>query len=176
MAKLVTVSIYIHFLQVSSGLHIEMCEFGYARDLNSDDYYHMGPNKETLLPVRWTAPEAIMFGQYTTASDVWAFGITLWEIFSFGITPYSELTNSEVIQAITKFHQLPCPPNCPDGIYQLMLNCWSKMTGDRPSFDKLQKHLCNFYEGLSEQHSMPNLLLKSKKTVEDDEPLVRTEI
>eukprot|EP00117_Sycon_ciliatum_P049284 scpid40910/ scgid4521/ Tyrosine-protein kinase transmembrane receptor Ror len=133
--------------EVSAGLHVRISEFGFARDLTSGDYYATGANKDVLLPVRWTAPEAIMFGQYSIASSIWSFGITLWEVYSLGARPYGEMEDSEVIKALTKF-QLPSQPSSwPEEIGTLIAACLDKMSKQRPPFTELQSRLESFYQG-----------------------------
>lgn len=87
--------------------------------------------------MRWTAPEAIAFRKFTSASDVWSFGIVCWEVMSYGERPYWTCSNQEVIKSIEKGYRLPPPMDCPEAIYQLMLDCWHKERSHRPSFAAL---------------------------------------
>ena len=88
---------------------------------------------EGLLPVRWMAPESLMDGIFTSQSDVWAFGVLMWEITSLGEHPYSTKNNSEVLKYVREGGKLPKPLNCPPMLYQLMQHCWSG-PNDRPNF------------------------------------------
>ncbi|CAL1682096.1 unnamed protein product [Lasius platythorax] len=88
---------------------------------------------EGLLPVRWMAPESLMDGIFTTQSDVWAFGVLIWEITSLGKQPYPGRNNSEVLQYVCAGNKLPKPLNCPPTLYQLMQHCWN-VANDRPNF------------------------------------------
>lgn len=93
------------------------------------------------IPVRWTAPEAIAFRKFTSASDVWSFGIVVWEVMSYGERPYWNWSNQDVIKSIEKGYRLPAPMDCPETIYQLMLDCWQKERTHRPVFLSIVKTL-----------------------------------
>ncbi|KAJ8942972.1 hypothetical protein NQ314_009847 [Rhamnusium bicolor] len=93
------------------------------------------------IPVRWTAPEAIAFRKFTSASDVWSMGIVCWEVMSYGERPYWNWSNQDVIKSIEKGYRLPAPMDCPEAIYQLMLDCWQKERTHRPTFQSIVKTL-----------------------------------
>lgn len=115
----------------------------------------MGAEHDTLLPVRWTSPEAIMFGQYTSASDVWSFGVTTWEVFTFGARPYESLSDIEVVKALTQFQTLQPPSNCPEKIREVLEKCFSKLTTQRPSFAELESQLEAYFQAtLSELNAV----------------------
>ncbi|CAG07681.1 unnamed protein product [Tetraodon nigroviridis] len=86
------------------------------------------------IPVRWTAPEAIAYRKFTSASDVWSYGIVMWEVMSFGERPYWDMSNQDVINAIEQDYRLPPPMDCPSTLHQLMLDCWQKDRNVRPRF------------------------------------------
>ncbi|XP_033112094.1 proto-oncogene tyrosine-protein kinase ROS-like [Anneissia japonica] len=121
---------------------VKIGDFGLARDVYKSDYYRK--EGEGLLPVRWMPPEAIMDGVFTNFSDVWAFGIVLWEVLTLGQQPYPARSNVEVLQFVTEGGRLDSPENCPDDIYQLMIKCWSKQATSRPSFRSIVERLENF--------------------------------
>ncbi|KAA8583255.1 hypothetical protein FQN60_015801 [Etheostoma spectabile] len=89
------------------------------------------------IPVRWTAPEAIQYRKFTSASDVWSYGIVMWEVMSYGERPYWDMSNQDVIKAIEEGYRLPAPMDCPPGLHQLMLDCWQKDRAERPKFDQI---------------------------------------
>lgn len=105
-------------------------------------------NKE-FPPTAWCAPETVFFRHYTDESDVWSLAIVLWEIYSLGDVPFQELLNEEIETAMRKSHLLERPPNCPEGIFKLMLSAWNTSVKDRPTFHILQKDLSSFRENLS---------------------------
>lgn len=81
--------------------------------------------------------EAILYGKFTTESDIWSFGVCMWEIYSYGEQPYRGITNPEVINMIRKRQLLPCPPNCPSQVYSLMVECWHEQSVRRPKFSEI---------------------------------------
>ncbi|XP_043257692.1 proto-oncogene tyrosine-protein kinase ROS isoform X3 [Colletes gigas] len=110
---------------------VKIGDFGLARDIYKNDYYRkIG---EGMLPVRWMAPESLVDGVFTSQSDVWAFGVLMWEITSLGQQPYPARTNLEVLHHVRAGGRLPKPLNCPPALHQLMLRCWSP-ADSRPSF------------------------------------------
>ncbi|XP_048476002.1 ephrin type-B receptor 4-like [Rhincodon typus] len=120
---------------VNSNLVCKVSDFGLSRFLeeNSSDPTYTS----TLggkIPIRWTAPEAIAFRKFTTASDVWSYGIVMWEVMSYGERPYWDMSNQDVINAIEQDYRLPPPPDCPTSLHQLMLDCWQKERNTRPRF------------------------------------------
>ncbi|XP_034172665.2 receptor protein-tyrosine kinase sevenless isoform X3 [Osmia lignaria lignaria] len=110
---------------------VKIGDFGLARDIYKNDYYRK--EGEGLLPVRWMAPESLVDGVFTSQSDVWAFGVLMWEITSLGQQPYPARTNLEVLHHVRAGGRLPKPLNCPPVLHQLMLRCWSAADA-RPSF------------------------------------------
>ncbi|XP_075961842.1 ephrin type-A receptor 10 isoform X4 [Anarhichas minor] len=91
--------------------------------------------------VLWTAPEAIQYHRFSSASDVWSFGIVMWEVMSYGERPYWDMGNQDVIKAIEDGFRLPAPVNCPPHLHQLMLDCWQKERTERPSFSQIHSAL-----------------------------------
>lgn len=96
---------------VGEQLHVKISDLGLSREIYSSDYYCLQP--KTLLPIRWMPPEAIAYGKFTTDSDIWSFGVVLWEIFSYGLQPYYGFSNQEVMEMVRKRQLLPCPEDCP---------------------------------------------------------------
>ncbi|XP_051548684.1 discoidin domain-containing receptor 2-like [Myxocyprinus asiaticus] len=131
-------------------LTIKISDFGMSRNLYSSDYYRI--QGRAVLPIRWMAWESILLGKFTTASDVWAFGVTLWEIFTLcKEQPYSLLSDEQVIENTGEFFRnqgrqifLSAPPLCPSSLFELMMHCWSRDITDRPSFHSLYQALRTF--------------------------------
>ncbi|XP_078658131.1 inactive tyrosine-protein kinase transmembrane receptor ROR1-like [Branchiostoma floridae x Branchiostoma belcheri] len=136
---------------VGDNLLVKISDFGLSRDIYSSDYYRV--QSKSLLPVRWMPPEAILYGKFSTDSDVWSFGVVLWEIFSYGLQPYYGYSNQEVIEMIRSRQLLPCPDNCPARMYSLMLECWNEIPARRPSFNQIHTRL-RAWEGMA--HSVSN--------------------
>uniref|UniRef100_A0A3Q3KQ94 Discoidin domain-containing receptor 2 n=1 Tax=Monopterus albus TaxID=43700 RepID=A0A3Q3KQ94_MONAL len=132
---------------VGKNFTIKIADFGMSRNLYSGDYYRI--QGRAVLPIRWMSWESILLGKFTTASDVWAFGVTLWEILNFcKEQPYSQLTDEQVIENTGEFFRdqkrqiyLPQPVLCPDSLYKIMLSCWRRNTKERPSFQEIHQAL-----------------------------------
>ncbi|XP_018886546.1 ephrin type-A receptor 1 isoform X4 [Gorilla gorilla gorilla] len=124
---------------VNQNLCCKVSDFGLTRLL--DDFDGTYETQGGKIPIRWTAPEAIAHRIFTTASDVWSFGIVMWEVLSFGDKPYGEMSNQEVMKSIEDGYRLPPPVDCPAPLYELMKNCWAYDRARRPHFQKLQAHL-----------------------------------
>ncbi|XP_054976954.1 discoidin domain-containing receptor 2 isoform X2 [Sorex araneus] len=130
---------------------IKIADFGMSRNLYSGHYYRI--QGRAVLPIRWMSWESILLGKFTTASDVWAFGVTLWEMLTFcQEQPYSQLSDEQVIENTGEFFRdqgrqtyLPQPAVCPDSLYALLLSCWRRDARRRPSFQEL--HLLLRQEG-----------------------------
>ncbi|GBN07673.1 BDNF/NT-3 growth factors receptor [Araneus ventricosus] len=114
---------------VGDQLVVKIGDFGMSRDVYSTDYYRVG--RHNMLPIRWMPPESILYRKFTTESDIWSFGVVMWEIFTFGKQPWYELSNHEVIQHVTTQKVLPRPHKCPEDIYLLMLACWKTRPQER---------------------------------------------
>ena len=127
-------------------MNVKVANFGFSRDVRSHDYYHMKDIRDKLLPVRWLAPETLKEGIYSPETDVWSFGIVLWEIFSCAQMPYKNVSNPDVIQRILKAKPLPRPKNCPDSVYRIMLACWLREPRTRPNFTLLEEQLSKLVE------------------------------
>uniref|UniRef100_A0A8C3GAS3 receptor protein-tyrosine kinase n=1 Tax=Cyclopterus lumpus TaxID=8103 RepID=A0A8C3GAS3_CYCLU len=118
---------------VNSCLECKVSDFGLSRVLE-DDAEGTYTTRGGKIPIRWTAPEAIAYRKFTSASDVWSFGIVMWEVMAFGERPYWDMSNHEVMKAINEAFRLPAPMDCPSAIYQLMLQCWQHDRSKRPRF------------------------------------------
>ena len=133
---------------VGENLTVKISDFGLSRDIYAADYYRV--QSKSLLPVRWMPPESILYGKFTTESDVWSFGVVLWEIYSYGLQPYYGYSNQEVIEMIRSRQLLPCPEDCPSRMYAFMVECWHEVPGRRPTFAEIHNRL-RHWEGFSTQ-------------------------
>ncbi|XP_061583999.1 ephrin type-A receptor 8 [Cololabis saira] len=118
---------------VNSNLVCKVSDFGLSRVLEDDPdaAYTTSGGK---IPIRWTAPEAIAFRKFSSSSDVWSYGVVMWEITSYGERPYWNLTNRDVIKSVEEGYRLPAPMGCPAALHTLMLDCWQKDRNERPRF------------------------------------------
>ncbi|XP_038207329.1 fibroblast growth factor receptor homolog 1-like isoform X2 [Zerene cesonia] len=124
---------------VSDDCVLKIADFGLAKDVHSNDYYRK--KTEGRLPVRWMAPESLYHKVFTTQTDVWSFGVLLWEIMTLGGTPYPTVAGQYMYQHLSAGHRMEKPPCCSLEIYMLMRECWSFSPGDRPSFTELVEDL-----------------------------------
>ncbi|XP_068175579.1 vascular endothelial growth factor receptor 2 isoform X1 [Antennarius striatus] len=129
---------------------VKICDFGLARDVYKDpDYVRKG---DARLPLKWMAPETIFDRVYTTQSDVWSFGVLLWEIFSLGASPYPGVCIDESFcRRLKEGTRMRPPEYSPTEIYQTMLDCWLDRPTDRPTFAELVEHLGNLLEASAQQ-------------------------
>lgn len=118
---------------------VKIGDFGLMRALPQEgDCYIMTEHKKVPFP--WCAPESLRQRQFSHASDTWMFGVTVWEMFTFGEDPWIGLNGSEILRKIDKENErLHQPPACPPAIYTILLQCWSKMPQDRPTFGALKE-------------------------------------
>ncbi|XP_032071331.1 tyrosine-protein kinase Mer isoform X2 [Thamnophis elegans] len=152
-----------------------VADFGLSKKIYSGDYYRQG--RIAKMPVKWIAIESLADRVYTTKSDVWAFGVTMWEIATRGMTPYPGVQNHEIYDYLLHGHRLKQPEGCLDDLYEIMYSCWRTDPVDRPTFSELQLHLEKILESLpalSEPSSViyinTNLQEEdAKELMEDDE-------
>lgn len=121
-------------------LSIKILNLGFCRNVYAADYYSLA-GAAPGLPVRWMAPEAIVYGTFSSESDAWAYGVLLWETFSYGLQPYCGCSNQEVVEMVCSFQLLGCPDDCPPWLYSLMLECWSQPPAARPPFKDIHARL-----------------------------------
>uniref|UniRef100_A0A8C1I676 Tyrosine-protein kinase receptor n=1 Tax=Cyprinus carpio TaxID=7962 RepID=A0A8C1I676_CYPCA len=117
---------------VAEDFTVKIGDFGMTRDIYETDYYRKGG--KGLLPVRWMSPESLKDGVFTTNSDVWSFGVVLWEIATLAEQPYQGMSNEQVLRFVMEGGLLDKPDNCPDMLFELMRMCWQYNPKMRPSF------------------------------------------
>ncbi|ESO92503.1 hypothetical protein LOTGIDRAFT_120690 [Lottia gigantea] len=124
---------------------VKLGDFGLSRWVEEQCYYKASKGK---LPIKWMAPESINFRRFTAASDVWMFGVCIWEILMYGVKPFQGVKNNDVIGKIENGERLPLPIDCPPSLYNLMCACWQYEPSKRPSFADLKTWL---YEIVDEE-------------------------
>ncbi|XP_040914611.1 ephrin type-A receptor 5 isoform X4 [Toxotes jaculatrix] len=151
---------------VNSNLVCKVSDFGLSRVLE-DDPEAAYTTRGGKIPIRWTAPEAIAYRKFTSASDVWSYGIVMWEVMSYGERPYWEMSNQDVIKAIEESYRLPGPMDCPEALYHLMMDCWQRERSNRPKFDeivclldKLIRNPSSLKKLVNSSHRVSNLLVE----------------
>uniref|UniRef100_A0A8C9VJX0 non-specific protein-tyrosine kinase n=1 Tax=Scleropages formosus TaxID=113540 RepID=A0A8C9VJX0_SCLFO len=128
---------------VSSTDCVKLGDFGLSRYMEDSSYYKASKGK---LPIKWMAPESINFRRFTSASDVWMFGVCMWEILMYGVKPFQGVKNNDVIGRIENGERLAMPHNCPPTLYSLMTKCWAYDPSKRPRFTELKAQLCTILE------------------------------
>ncbi|TSK34781.1 Focal adhesion kinase 1 [Bagarius yarrelli] len=123
---------------VSSVDCVKLGDFGLSRYMEDSSYYKASKGK---LPIKWMAPESINFRRFTSSSDVWMFGVCMWEILMYGVKPFQGVKNNDVIGRIENGERLAMPHNCPPTLYSLMTKCWSYDPSKRPRFNELKTQL-----------------------------------
>ncbi|XP_051945619.1 fibroblast growth factor receptor 2 isoform X5 [Xyrauchen texanus] len=118
---------------------MKIADFGLARDVHNIDYYKKTTNGR--LPVKWMAPEALFDRVYTHQSDVWSFGVLMWEIFTLGGSPYPGIPVEELFKLLKEGHRMDMPANCTNELYMMMKDCWHAMSSHRPTFKQLVEDL-----------------------------------
>ncbi|XP_056021824.1 insulin-like peptide receptor isoform X4 [Ostrea edulis] len=124
---------------VADDLTVKIADFGMTRDIYETDYYRKGG--KALLPVRWMAPESLKDGIFTSLSDVWSYGVVLWEMATLAAQPYQGLSNEEVLRYVLNGRVMEKPEDCPDRLFELMQKCWRYRPKQRPTFKEILEEL-----------------------------------
>ncbi|KAM4043239.1 tyrosine-protein kinase FRK isoform 2-T2 [Anomaloglossus baeobatrachus] len=132
----------------------KVADFGLARVFEDDNVYQA--TNDTKLPLKWTAPEAIRKNKFTVKSDVWAFGILLYEIATYGKMPYPGMNGRQAVEKLEQGYRMPKPFNCPQDLYNIMLECWNANPENRPTFETLQWRLEDYFETESSSYHDAN--------------------
>lgn len=141
---------------LNENMNVCVADFGLSKKIYNGDYYRQG--RISKMPVKWIAIESLADRVYTTKSDVWSFGVTMWEIATRGQTPYPGVENSEIYDYLRQGNRLKQPPDCLDCIYSIMFSCWLLSPKDRPSFESLRCELEKALEDLPDLQDPDEIL------------------
>ncbi|XP_071543142.1 tyrosine-protein kinase transmembrane receptor Ror2-like isoform X2 [Panulirus ornatus] len=130
---------------IGDDMTVKIADFGLSQKIYIADYYR-GDDSDAI-PIRWMPLESILYNKYTVESDVWAFGVCLWEIFSFALQPYYGMTHEQVVCFLKEGGILSCPDHCPPEAYSVLTWCWQRRAHDRPSFLVLHQALMDLSAG-----------------------------
>ncbi|NWI42797.1 RON protein, partial [Picathartes gymnocephalus] len=133
-------------------LTVKVADFGLARDVFGKDYYSIQQHRHAKLPVKWMALESLQTQKFTTKSDVWSFGVLMWELLTRGASPYAGVDPYDMAHYLLQGRRLPQPSHCPDTLYRVMLSCWAPEPEERPSFTGLVGELERVLATLDGEH------------------------
>lgn len=142
---------------VGADYTVKVADFGLSRLVSDGDNVYMA-SEGAKFPIKWTAPEALEYSRFTTMSDVWSYGILLWEISSLGKVPYPDTELADVITRIRSGYRLPCPSGCPNDIYRVMLQCWEYDAPQRPTFKAIKASLTQVQDEMSGETSILDMI------------------
>ncbi|XP_009475088.1 PREDICTED: macrophage-stimulating protein receptor [Nipponia nippon] len=133
-------------------LTVKVADFGLARDVFGKEYYSVRRHRHAKLPVKWMALESLQTQKFTTKSDVWSFGVLMWELLTRGASPYPEVDPYDMARYLLQGRRLPQPCHCSDTLYRVMLSCWAPAPEERPSFAGLVGELKRVLATLEGEH------------------------
>ncbi|XP_036177348.1 tyrosine-protein kinase Yes isoform X2 [Myotis myotis] len=134
---------------VGENLVCKIADFGLARLIEDNEYT---ARQGAKFPIKWTAPEAALYGRFTIKSDVWSFGILQTELVTKGRVPYPGMVNREVLEQVERGYRMPCPQGCPESLHDLMNLCWKKDPDERPTFEYIQSFLEDYFTATEPQY------------------------
>lgn len=138
---------------VNEGNICKVADFGLTRLIADNEY---SAREGTKFPIKWTAPEAALYGRFTIKSDVWSYGILLTELVTYGRIPYPGMTNAEVLRAVENGYRMPCPAHCQMPLYEIMLECWKAEPEVRPTFEFLKFRLEDYFVASEDKYKPIN--------------------
>ncbi|CAF0765416.1 unnamed protein product [Brachionus calyciflorus] len=128
---------------------VKVADFGLARLINQSNQSEYTAHIGAKFPIKWTAPEGLAYNKFSSKSDVWAFGVLLWEIATYGKSPYQGVELANVYHLLDSGYRMECPDSCPLNVYELMRRCWQWEPTNRPSFSEIYKEIENMFHDVS---------------------------
>jgi hypothetical protein len=146
----------------------KISDFGFARDIIEMRQYESKTQRR--LPIRWMAPESLMLSEYSSMSDVWSFGVLLWEIVTLGSTPYPGLSGPQVMDFVQKGRRMKKPKHCTDELYGTMLDCWHQFANKRPTFTVIKQRLMTIFDQQVECSLYVDQMVENALAIVDTQP------
>jgi serine/threonine protein kinase len=134
---------------LDANLCVKIADFGLSRDIYEKDYYRIG-NNVCKLPIKWLSPESIEKHIFNPKTDVWSYGVLVWELFTRGISPYPQIDINRIFEHLKQGYRLPKPKYCPKSLFALLLKCWSENPKSRPFFVTLSERMKYMIDNLVE--------------------------
>lgn len=131
---------------------VKVADFGMARDIYDKEYYSVQDSKKAKLPVKWMAIESLQTQKFTTKSDVWSFGVLMWELMTRGASPYPDVDPYDITRYLIQGRRLHQPQYCLDSLWSILLQCWHPEPESRPDFSTLVKAIHNIHSSLEGEH------------------------
>ncbi|XP_016116751.1 hepatocyte growth factor receptor isoform X2 [Sinocyclocheilus grahami] len=131
---------------------VKVADFGLARDVYDKEYYSVHNKNGVKLPVKWMALESLQTHKFTAKSDVWSFGVLLWELMTRGAPPYSDVNSFDITIFLLQGRRLLQPEFCPDALYNVMIECWHPKPERRPTFSELVSRIATIFSSFSGEH------------------------
>lgn len=133
---------------IGKGMVAKISNLGFSWKGPNSDYFSLDESERAGYPVRWLPPETLQFGIFEEDTDIWSFGVLLWEIYSSGLTPYYGMNDDEVISLVEGGDILPCPKEAPKEMYEVMEGCWSLEPTERPRFNSIHQRISSLFNGV----------------------------
>lgn len=133
---------------MGKGMVVKISNLGFSWKGPNSDYFSLGSTERAGYPVRWLPPETLQYGVFEEDTDIWSFGVVLWEIYSSGLTPYYGMNDDEVISLVNGGDILPCPKECPKEMYEIMQGCWKLTPTARPRFNLIHLQISSLFNGV----------------------------
>ncbi|KAG5830619.1 hypothetical protein ANANG_G00312600 [Anguilla anguilla] len=143
---------YLASKKLDESYTVKVADFGLARDVYDKEYYSIHNKNAVKLPVKWMALESLQTHKFTPKSDVWSFGVLLWELMTRGAPPYSDVNSFDITIFLLQGRRLLQPEFCPDALYNLMMECWHPRPERRPTFSELASRIAAVFSSLSGEH------------------------
>lgn len=134
---------------VFKNLQVKVANLGLRWANPEPNYFVMEPSEKKHFPIRWLPPEVILYGEYSESTDIWSYGVLVWEVFSDGKLPYTGIDDNHVVSYVRNHNVLPRPKSCPHHVYEVLKGCWEMAAVERPNFSSLHETMTSLHAGVA---------------------------